>query len=48
MRANGSDGDHATFIADPAGHHADMMRLLLGASPILGPVLDWIAAALRG
>jgi acetyl esterase/lipase len=47
MRANGADGDHATFIADPAGHHVDMTRLLLGASPILSPVLEWMMAAAR-
>jgi len=47
MRANGTDGDHATFIADPTGHHADMTRLLLGSSPILSPVLEWMAAAAR-
>lgn len=43
LRANGSEGDHAVFMADPDGHHADMTRLFFGTSPLTVPMLDWLA-----
>lgn len=48
MRANGSEGEHATFVADPRAHHSDMTRLFFGTSPLTGVMLDWLAEAARG
>jgi len=45
--ANESDGDHALLMTDPRGHHSDMVRVLLGDSPVTRPVLDWVAAIIR-
>lgn len=42
LRANGSEGDHASFSADPDGHHADMTRLFFGTSPLTPPMLEWL------
>jgi len=42
MRANGAEGDHATFIADPTAHHADMTRLFFGTSPLTPVMLEWM------
>ncbi|MBN2847948.1 MAG: alpha/beta hydrolase [Coriobacteriia bacterium] len=42
LRANGTDGDHATFLADPDAHHADMTRLFFGASPLTRGLLEWL------
>ncbi|MBN1192991.1 MAG: alpha/beta hydrolase [Coriobacteriia bacterium] len=42
MRANGSEGDHAVFIADPTGHHSDMTRVLIGSSPSTPRMLQWM------
>lgn len=47
MRANGSEGDHATFAADPSAHHADMIRLFFGTSPLTPMMLDWLAEVTR-
>lgn len=43
LRANGSEGDHAVFMADPAAHHSDMTRVFFGTSPLTVPMLDWMA-----
>ena len=43
LRANGSEGDHAVFMADPDAHHADMTRLFFGTSSLTVPMLDWLA-----
>lgn len=43
LRANGSEGDHAVFMADPDAHHADMTRLFFGTSSLTVPMLDWMA-----
>lgn len=43
LRANGSEGDHAVFIADRNAHHSDMTRLFFGSSPLTRPMLDWLA-----
>ncbi|MDO8848766.1 MAG: alpha/beta hydrolase [Coriobacteriia bacterium] len=42
LRANGSEGDHAVFMADPDAHHSDMTRLFFGTSPLTGAMLDWM------
>lgn len=42
LRANGAEGDHATFLADPAGHHSDMTRVFFGASPLTQGMLEWL------
>lgn len=42
LRANGAEGDHAAFMADPSAHHADMTRVFLGTSPLTRPMLDWM------
>lgn len=42
LRANGSEGDHASFLADPDGHHADMTRLFFGTSPLTPNMLEWL------
>ena len=43
LRANGSEGDHAVFMADRNAHHSDMMRLFFGTSPLTRPMLQWLA-----
>jgi acetyl esterase/lipase len=47
LRVNGSEGDHATFMADPAGHHADLTRLFFGSSPLTPAMLAWMAEVAR-
>jgi len=42
LRANGSEGDHASFLADPDGHHTDMTRLFFGTSPLTPRMLEWL------
>ena len=42
LRANGTEGDHATFLADPDAHHADMTRLFFGTSPLTPGMLEWL------
>lgn len=42
LRANGTEGDHAVFMADPDAHHADMTRLFFGTSPLTQAMLDWM------
>lgn len=42
LRANGAEGDHAVFMADPDAHHADMTRLFFGTSPLTRAMLDWM------
>lgn len=42
LRANGAEGDHAVFMADPDAHHADMTRLFFGSSPLTQQMLDWM------
>jgi len=42
LRANGSEGEHAAFMADLGAHHADMTRVLLGTSPLTQPMLEWM------
>lgn len=43
LRANGSEGEHAVFVADPDGHHADLTRIFFGRSTLTPVVLDWLA-----
>ena len=47
LRVNGSEGDHAVFMADPAAHHADLTRLLFGRSPLTPAMLAWMAEVSR-
>jgi len=42
LRANGTEGDHAVFMADPDAHHSDMTRLFFGTSPLTRTMLDWM------
>lgn len=42
LRANGAEGDHATFIADPRGHHADLTRVFYRETPLTRPILEWL------
>lgn len=42
LRANGAEGDHAVFVADPNGHHADLARIFLGRSPLTPVLLQWL------
>jgi len=42
LRANGAEGDHATFIADPRGHHADLTRIFWRETPLKRPMLEWL------
>ncbi|MEA5075674.1 MAG: alpha/beta hydrolase [Coriobacteriia bacterium] len=42
LRANGAEGDHATFIADPRGHHADLTRIFYRDTPLTRPMLEWL------
>lgn len=42
LRANGAEGDHATFIADPDGHHADLTRIFLGGTSLTPVLSDWL------
>jgi acetyl esterase/lipase len=46
-RANGADGDHAQFVADPEAHHSDMTALFFGRSPLTPVMLDWMAEVTR-
>ncbi len=42
LRANGAEGDHATFIADADGHHADLTRIFLGGTRLTPGMLEWL------
>jgi len=42
LRANGTDGDHAAFVADPSGHHSDLTRVFFGGTSLGPTLLDWL------
>lgn len=42
LRANGAEGDHAVFVADPRGHHSDLLRVFFGTSSLTPTMLAWL------
>lgn len=42
LRANRSRHEQAALITDPQGHHADLLRVFLGASPLTSVLLEWL------
>lgn len=42
LRANGAEGDHAVFVADPKGHHSDLLRVFFGTSSLTPTMLAWL------